>query len=66
MTVRHVTFIFSDEHTRGQGTDDDPIRRVHRLWTTDGQQVAEHDPFGDPLKEHGPTPSLSWWNGEAP
>ena len=31
--------------TRGKGVDGDPIRRVTQFWTTDGELLAEVDPW---------------------
>ena len=31
--------------TRGKGVDGDPIRRITQYWTTDGQLLAEVDPW---------------------
>jgi hypothetical protein len=30
--------------SRGEGTNDDPIRTVDQYWSMDGQYLAEYDP----------------------
>lgn len=42
-TVRMLQVIETDLERRGDGTKDDPIRRVVQYWSTDGQLLAERD-----------------------
>lgn len=41
--VKVIKLIYSDECTFGSGTPDDPVRIISKLWTMDGECVAEHD-----------------------
>lgn len=38
------------ESIEGRGTDDDPVRRVTRLFDFDGELIAERDPYAKSMK----------------
>ncbi len=40
-----VFLIYSDELRHGDGTENDPVRRVAQLHTLDGKLMMEHDPY---------------------
>lgn len=40
------------ETMRGLGVEHNPIRTVTQWWTTDGQMLAELDPFADLVLDH--------------
>ena len=37
----HIVEVIKVDAVRGQGTVDDPIRRVDVYWTKDGKKIAE-------------------------
>lgn len=51
--VREVTLIYSDDAIKGEGTEEDPVRALYKLFTKDGAQVAHYDARG-----------ASWFNAD--
>lgn len=43
--ARLIQVIETEIELRGKGTEADPLRRVTQYWSTDGQLLAERDPF---------------------
>jgi hypothetical protein len=44
-------FILTSLLRRGEGkSEEDPIRCITQLWTTDGKLIGEDDPFRRPIK----------------
>lgn len=37
--------VIEAEETRGRGVESDPVRRVKQYWSTDGELLAEVDPW---------------------
>ena len=42
--VEVVIMIKTTLSTRGNGTEEDPIRRITEYWNTDGECIARFDP----------------------
>ncbi len=52
MSARCIELIVTEETLRGSGVEMDPYRRVTRIYTKDGELLAEHDPsIGDLLRK---------------
>lgn len=45
MALSVVRLIVSTDATRGNGSEDNPIRRLTRVYTLEGALVLEYDPF---------------------
>lgn len=44
-TVRVEEVIIAELTLRGDGTEENPYRRITQVFTKDGELIAEHDPF---------------------
>lgn len=40
--------IISEQELRGQGTQENPMRRVLQVFTLNGELIAENDPLASP------------------
>ena len=44
-TPRVEEVIITENELRGDGTENNPYRRVLQVWTKDGELIAENDPY---------------------
>ena len=52
MGVELITLVKTNLETRGNGTEENPSRRITQYWTLDGELLFEIDPY-KLLKERG-------------
>jgi hypothetical protein len=49
--VKKIEVIYNDEDTRGEGTQEDVVRRIIKLYTPDGKLIMVNDPTRNPQWE---------------